>query len=1473
MTTNVIANDSSTGAPLNPGSVTVTTPAAHGTAICDNTGKCTYTPNANFSGTDSYQYQVCDSSTPTAVCATATVTITVSPNAVTANPDMATTAQNTPVTTNVIGNDTVLPGGAPLDPTSVTVAVPATHGTATCGNTGGCTYTPNPGFSGSDTYTYQVCDTSNPTPVCATAVVTVTVGANNVTANPDSSTTAQNTPVSTNVVANDTTTGAPLNPGSVTETTPATHGTVICNNPTAGSCVYTPNANYSGSDSYGYQVCDTSTPTAVCATTTVTITISPNAVTANPDTATTAQNTPVTTNVVGNDTVTPGGAPLNPGSVTVTTPATHGTVICNNPAAGSCVYTPNPGFSGTDTYQYRVCDTSTPTPVCATALVTVTVGADSVTANPDSATTAQNTPVSTNVVANDTTTGAPLNPGSVTVTTPAGHGTVMCNNPTAGSCVYTPNPGFSGTDTYQYQVCDTSNPTPVCATALVTVTVGTNNVTANPDTATTAQNTPVTTAVVTNDTTTGAALNPGSVTVTTAATHGTVLCNNPTAGSCVYTPATNYAGPDGYGYQVCDTSNPTPVCASTTVTITVQPNVVTANPDTANTAQNTAVSTLVTGNDTVSATGAPLDLTSVTPTQPTNGTVSCDNAGNCVYTPATNFSGTDQYTYQVCDQSNPTPVCSSTTVNVTVGADTVEALPDTGTTPYATAVTTNVIANDSSSAAPINPASVVVTTQPAHGVATCAATGSCTYTPNAGFSGQDVYTYKVCDMSTPTPVCAQATVTIQVGPKANDDTNSTAQNTAVNGNVSTNDVDPSGSVFTTTTLPTNGSVTLNDDGTYTYTPNTSFSGTDTFGYTVCEPTPNQALCSTATVTVTVGSNTVTPQPDSSTTPFATPVTTDVVANDTTIAAPLNPASVTVTTAATNGTVVCNSPTAGNCTYTPNAGFSGVDTYTYQVCDTSTPTPACGTAVVTIGVGPKANADTNSTPQNTAVNGNASTNDVYPPGSTFSKTTDPTNGSVTVNSDGSYTYTPDTNFSGTDTFTYTVCEAAPNNALCSTATVTVTGGSNGVTATPDSSSTPQNTAVTTNVIANDSSTAAPLDPASVTVTTSPTHGTVVCNSPTAGSCVYTPATNYSGTDTYQYRVCDTSTPTPVCATTTVTITVQPNVVTANPDTANTPQNTPVATNVIGNDTVNPNGAPLDPASVIVTVSPAHGTTVCTAGSCTYTPSGGFTGTDTYTYKVCDMSTPTPVCSTATVQVTVGSNTVVANPDTGTTPYATPVTTNVIANDTSSAAPLNPSSVVVTGAPAHGTVVCNNPTAGSCVYTPNTNFSGQDVYTYKVCDTSTPTPVCAQTTVTIQVGPKANADTNTTPQGSPISGTVTTNDVYPPSSTFVLTTPAAHGTAVVNTDGSYTYTPSGSFNGTDTFTYTASAGLLLPYQALCSTATVTVTVTPPERVRPAVHHGRSRSASSMRTPCSGRSSWTTTRTPSRRTRRCAIRCRRA
>jgi len=219
----------------------------------------------------------------------------------------------------------------------------------------------------------------------------------------------------------------------------------------------------------------------------------------------------------------------------------------------------------------------------------------------------------------------------------------------------------------------------------------------------------------------------------------------------------------------------------------------------------------------------------------------------------------------------------------------------------------------------------------------------------------------------------------------------------------------------------------------------------------CTTTFTPTVAGQITLTTTAGSNTpdpvpanntaptvlnpgqITPMPDNATTPFNTPVTIPVTTNDVATGSTINPASV-VPTQPAHGSVSCD--TAGNCTYTPTTGYTGVDTFNYTVCDNEAP-PRCGSTTVTVVVGPKANDDTLTTSQDSPKSDNVSTNDVYPPGSTFAKLTDPSHGSVTFNADGSYTYTPASGYSGTDSFTYQVCEPAPNQALCSTATVHIT----------------------------------------------------------------------------------------------------------------------------------------------------------------------------------------------------------------------------------------------------------------------------------------------------------------------------------------------------------------------------------------------------------------------------------------------------
>jgi hypothetical protein len=183
----------------------------------------------------------------------------------------------------------------------------------------------------------------------------------------------------------------------------------------------------------------------------------------------------------------------------------------------------------------------------------------------------------------------------------------------------------------------------------------------------------------------------------------------------------------------------------------------------------------------------------------------------------------------------------------------------------------------------------------------------------------------------------------------------TDQDTPVNINVLANDVaDPNlmldPSTVTVTTNATNGTTTVDADGTITYTPNAGFFGTDVFTYQVCDNgTPS--ACDNATVTVTVieVGTTVAPvaNDDNAETDKNIAVVINVLAND--LADPslmLVLSSVTVTSNPINGTTTVNAD--GTITYTPNAGYFGTDSLVYQVCDNGNPSQ-CDNATVTITV--------------------------------------------------------------------------------------------------------------------------------------------------------------------------------------------------------------------------------------------------------------------------------------------------------------------------------------------------------------------------------------------------------------------------------------------------------------------------------------------------------------------------------------------
>ncbi len=165
-------------------------------------------------------------------------------------------------------------------------------------------------------------------------------------------------------------------------------------------------------------------------------------------------------------------------------------------------------------------------------------------------------------------------------------------------------------------------------------------------------------------------------------------------------------------------------------------------------------------------------------------------------------------------------------------------------------------------------------------------------------------------------------------PDANPDTATTAEDTAVIIPVLANDTDPTGQPLTITgaTAP-NGTVTLNDDGTVTYTPNPDFNGEDTITYSVTDPDGNTAT-STVAVTVTPVNDAPVATDDAATTAINTAVIIPVLANDSDV----DGDTLTIQGLPTSdqGTIVVNGD--GTITFTPNAGFTGDASIAYTVTD-------------------------------------------------------------------------------------------------------------------------------------------------------------------------------------------------------------------------------------------------------------------------------------------------------------------------------------------------------------------------------------------------------------------------------------------------------------------------------------------------------------------------------------------------------------
>ncbi|RLG38661.1 MAG: hypothetical protein DRO01_06270, partial [Thermoproteota archaeon] len=459
VTIDVLANDGDLCSP-DLLIVSVGTPG-HGSAAIVN-GEVEYTPDSNYNGLDQFPYTIEDCSGNQAT-ATVTVAVAVVNDPPTANDDSYTTNEDTQLSVpapGVLGNDTD-PDGDPLTVSSYDHTT-VQGGTISMNSDGSFTYDPPADYCGQDSFGYIVSDGNGGTD---TATVTITVtGVNDPpVAVDDADTTNEDTPVTTNVVSNDYDVDGTVVASTVAIVTGPANGSVTNNGD--GTVTYTPDPNFNGTDTYTYTVKDNDGLTSNVATVTITVGATNDPPTANDDSYTTNEDTQLSVpapGVLGNDT-DPDGDPLTVSSYDHTT--VQGGTVSVNPN-GSFIYDPPADYCGTDSFGYTASDGNGGTDT-ATVTITVTCVNDPPVAVDDADTTNEDTPVTTDVVANDYDIDGTIVPSTVAILSGPANGSVTNNGD--GTVTYTPDPNFSGTDTYTYTVKDNDGATSNVATVTITV--------------------------------------------------------------------------------------------------------------------------------------------------------------------------------------------------------------------------------------------------------------------------------------------------------------------------------------------------------------------------------------------------------------------------------------------------------------------------------------------------------------------------------------------------------------------------------------------------------------------------------------------------------------------------------------------------------------------------------------------------------------------------------------------------------------------------------------------------------------------------------------------------------------------------------------------------------------------------------------------------------------------------------------------
>lgn len=604
--------------------------------------------------------------------------------------------------------------------------------------------------------------------------------------------------------------------------------------------------------------------------------------------------------------------------------AANGIAVVN--ADGSFTYTPNANYFGPDSFTYRAFDGFSFSNAATVSIIVNPV---------NDAPVAQNNfyfvqggmPFNLGapgVLNNDSDIdGDPLT--AVWFSGPS-NGTLTLNP--NGSFTYTPNATFSGMDFFQYRAFDGNDFSNV---ATVTLQVNHAPVAVNDDYFGLTWNQPYSSnfSVLLNDQDLDG--DPLVAELVANPLNGTLVFH--ANGTFTYTPNNFFYGVDTFTYRVSD-----PYFVSNTATVRLH---VGSTPIAGDDHFNAIRSTLLTvppkgvlQND-LNFDGSP--MTAILVSTPLYGEVALNSDGSFTYLPVVNFVGTDSFQYRaaadgrlsniatvfihVQEQPNRPPIAVDDPFYTTL-RDQPLSIPAPG-----------VMGNDLDPDGDLIRAYLVTGTS--HGLLGLGQDGAFVYTPNPGYVGLDSFTYRVWDGEFYSNV-AMVTITIEGAinpPVANPDSYTMEQNQQLivgPPGILQNDWDPQ-ALPLTAILVTNvasGTLTLNDNGSFIYTPNINFTGTDTFTYRAFNGVHQSGLTTVSILVTPVILPPIAQDDDYSVVTGQNLIVSapGVMGND---SDPQGlPLTAQLVTGPAHGLMVFNPD--GSFSYTANLGFTGQDTFTYQV---------------------------------------------------------------------------------------------------------------------------------------------------------------------------------------------------------------------------------------------------------------------------------------------------------------------------------------------------------------------------------------------------------------------------------------------------------------------------------------------------------------------------------------------------------------